>query len=678
MSIFPREPKAIRPIRPGETTLLFLYAGIVGVLGGFGAIAFKSLTALFQRFFFSSWENLLDAALQLPWYYRVLVPTTGGALASFILYFLAKQTKSYGISDIMEAVSLKGGEIETRSVLYRSFSSLMIISSGGSVGREGPIVQIGAMLASQFGQVLRISRLKLSVLVGCGVASGMAAAYNTPIAAAIFVLEIILGNFAMDIFGPVVISSVAATLISRGIMGNRPTYRIPPFTMISPLEIVFYIILGILAGLAAYLFIWVLFKGEEIFKKIKIPAYLKIPLGGFLIGLIGLEFPHVWGNGYEATDRILNGQLPGDLILKLFFLKIIATAITVGSGGSGGVFTPSLFVGAALGGSLGNAVSYFFPHLTAPPGAYALVGMACLLAGTTHAPIMAILIIFELTLDYGIILPLMLSCIISSFVASKINRESIYTEKLKQRGIQLTRGMEEMVLYSMRVQDILRTGVSLIPENLHFDEILKRFYASRSDYLYVGDSQGNLLGLINLHDIKEFLSEKDFHALVIAKDLVTPVSVAYPTDRLADVLDKFWLEDLEELPVVRSPDSLQFLGVVTRRDVIGTLDREALRRRMLLSRFVTKSEDKLLTDYLELPEGYRIEKIPVFPNLVGKTIGETNLRTQYHLNVLAVISPGRDGREQRSFPDPNRKLEAGDILVVLGREDDLRQLHIRD
>ncbi|MCI0529227.1 MAG: CBS domain-containing protein, partial [Nitrospira sp.] len=238
-------------------------------------------------------------------------------------------------------------------------------------------------------------------------------------------------------------------------------------------------------------------------------------------------------------------------------------------------------------------------------------------------------------------------------------------------------GIEEMVLYSMRVQDILKTGVDLLPENLHFDEILKRFYASRSDYLYIGDKPGNLLGIINLHDVKEFLSEKDLNALVIAKDLITPVSVAYLTDRLADVLEKFWLQDLEELPVVRSKESARFLGVITRRHVIGTLDREALRRRMLLSRFVTKSEDKLLTDYLELPEGFMIDKIPVFQDLAGKTIGETNLRTQYHLNVLAIISPGRNGQEQRSFPDPNRKLQVGDTLVVLGGVEDIRQLQAR-
>jgi CIC family chloride channel protein len=665
------EPKQIQP---DETILLLLYAGIVGVLGGLGAIVFKSLTALFQRLFLGTWENLLDAALKLPWYYCILVPMIGGVLASFILYFLAKQTKAYGIADIMEAVSLKGGEIETRSVLYRALSSLMIIGSGGSVGREGPIVQIGAMLASRFGQALRISKPKLSILVGCGVASGMAAAYNTPIAAAIFVLEVILGNFATDTFGPVVISSVAATLISRSIVGNQPTYRIPPFTMMSSVEIVFYLILGILAGLAAHLFIIALFKGEEIFKKIKIPAYLKIPLGGLIIGIIGLKFPHVWGNGYEAVSRILNQQFTGDLVLLLFFLKMIATAITVGSGGSGGVFTPSLFVGAALGGAVGNAVNYFFPHLTVSSGAYALVGMGCLIAGTTHAPIMAILIIFELTLDYGIILPLMLSCIISSYVASKINPESIYTEKLKQRGVQLARGIEETVLYSMHVQDILRTGVTLLPESLPFDEILKRFYTSRSSYLYVGDKQGNLLGIVNLHDIKEFLSDKDLGTLVIAKDLITPVSVAYPTDRLADVLEKFWLQDLEELPVVRSPTFPQFLGVVTRRHVIGTLDREALRRRMLLSRFVTKSEDKLLTDHLELPEGFQIDKIPVPFELIGKPLGQTNLR-QKHLNVLAVISPGQNGQEQRAFPDPNRKLEAGDTLVVLGRVEDIRRIY---
>ncbi|MBI4586879.1 MAG: ClcB-like voltage-gated chloride channel protein [Planctomycetes bacterium] len=660
--------------KPDEITLLAIYAGIVGVAGGGGAILFKYLTALVQRFFFSSWDNLLDAASKLDWYFIILVPTGGGALASFILYSLAARTKAYGIADIMEAVSLKGGEIETRSVLLRSLASLMTIGSGGSVGREGPIVQIGAMLASRCGQLLRLPKSRMRILVGCGVASGMAAAYNTPIAGAIFALEIILGSFAVEVFGPVVISSVAATLISRAVMGDQPAYLIPSFKMASPLEVGFYIVLGILAGAAAYLFIGALSKGEEAFKKIKIPNYLKIPLGGMIIGLIGLQFPHVWGNGYEAVNRILNQQLAGGLILILFFLKIIATSVTVGSGGSGGVFTPSLFVGAALGGALGNAAKFFFPSLAISPGAYALVGMGCLLSGTTHAPIMAILMIFELTQDYGIILPLMLSCIVSSSVARKLNPESIYTEKLRQRGIQMARSVEETVLYSKQVQDILRPNVALVPENLRFDEILKQFYASRSDYLYVGDGMGNLLGTINLHDIKEFMTDRELASIVIARDICGPVSAVYPIDRLADVLEKFWISDLEELPVVQSSDSSRFMGVVTRRDILGTLDREALRSRMLLSRFINKSEDELLKQFPELPEGFKIEKVPVPAKLAGKSIEEAKLRSRYHLNVLAVISPAVNGRESRSFPHPDLKLKAGDILLVLGRIEDIQNI----
>ncbi len=439
--------KIFNQYKTNENVVMIFMAMIVGILGGFGAVAFRWLISFFQLLFFRfSGGNFLQYALSLPWYDRLIPPVIGGMIVGPLVYFFAREAKGHGVPEVMEAVALKGGVIRKRIVLIKTFASAICIASGGSVGREGPIVHIGSAIGSAFGQILAVSVDRMRTLVACGAAAGIAATFNAPIAGVMFAMEIILDDFGVMIFSPIVVSSVTATIISRACLGNYPAFSVPDYTMVSISEIPLYMLLGIIAGLAGVLFTATLYKMEDLFENLKIPAYTKAAAGGLMIGMIGIFLPHIFGVGYDAINLALADKLPWIILLALIFMKIIATSLTIGSGGSGGIFAPSLFIGAMTGGAFGYLAHILFPSLTATSGAYSLVGMGAVVAATTHGPITAILILFEMSGNYRIILPLMLSCIISSVFASHLKKESIYTLKLIRRGVNIHEGREVNVL----------------------------------------------------------------------------------------------------------------------------------------------------------------------------------------------------------------------------------------
>ena len=655
--------------------VLFLLAGLIGLLGGMSATAFKWLSTMAQQFVVGPDPNFLQAALALPWQLKLLIPAAGGLVAGLVLYLLPRETKGHGVSEIMEAVMIRRGVLNLRAAFVRSLSSLMSIGTGASIGREGPIVQISAALASKTGQLLRLRKENVSILVGCGVAAGLAAAYNVPIAASFFVMEIILGNFAVDIFAPLVISSIVSTLVYRKWFGNDPVYGTPHFALVSEWELLLYVILGALAGIAAVLFRRSMAISDRWFSKIPGPIFVKSTLGGLLIGVIGLMWPHVWGNGFDAVNIILKNGMAFQLLIILFVLKIVATSISVGSGASGGVFTPTQFIGATLGGFVGFVAYHIFPGRVALPSAYALVGMGCLTAGTTYAPIMGILMVFEMTLDYEIILPLMLSCIISSTVARQFFHDSIYTEKLRLKGIRYDMSLEETAMKSIRVVDLQRTDAPVIEGNKHFKEVIHQLLKSRSNLIYVVDNDRKLLGSVDIHDLKEFFNEEDLYSLVLARDVATPTGYVFPEQPIIDIMDKLYLTDADQIPVVEDATSQKFAGVITRRDIIGTYNREVLKKKMLMAKFVTRGKEQEGIDYVEMPAGYRLGKISVSADLVNKTIGEVNFRSRYKLQVLELLRPSDGGKNQRLIAEPGLKLQQGDSLIVIGTDEDFQNYH---
>jgi len=333
----------------------------------------------------------------------------------------------------MEAVALKGGVIRKRVVFVKTLVSAISISTGGSVGREGPIVQIGSAIGSTLGQLLKVSQDRMRALVGCGAAAGIAATFNAPIAGSMFALEVILGDFGLATFSPIVISSVVATAVSRAFLGDIPAFIVPAYELVSAWEFPLYFVLGLFCAAGGVTFTKVLYRIEDLFDDFKFPEYLKALIGGMILGAGGLFFPQVLGVGYGAIDLALMQKLAWWLFLVLAVVKMLATAITIGSGGSGGIFAPSLFLGAMAGAFFGAVVHQLFPGMTASPGAYSLVGMGAVVSATTHGPLTAILILFEMTGNYKIILPLMLSCIVATIFARQLMKESIYTLKLVRR-----------------------------------------------------------------------------------------------------------------------------------------------------------------------------------------------------------------------------------------------------
>jgi len=552
--------------QPTDLQLTLLWAGIVGFCGAICSIGFRLATGAVHKLLTGSpAPHLSESFAHLPLWMRLIVPGVGGLIAGAILQFGMRWHGQLTTTDYMEAVVLADGKISTRRSLVKCLSALFSIASGGSIGREGPLVQLSSLVASIAGRLQKWSPPRLRLLVGCGAAAGIASAYNAPIAGAVFVAEIVLGSVAMEIFGPLVFSSVIATLTVRGFLGGNPLYDIPPFQLNGNWEIIPYLLLGLFAGLLAPWFIRLLRASERLAGQIVAPVYVKMCVGGLIVGLIAVFHPEVCGNGYSAVNAILKGEWVWQTLAVILILKVLATSATFGSGAVGGVFTPTLFVGASFGFLFGDVTQHFAGHLN--PSAFALVGMGAFLAAATHAPIMAIIMIFELTLDYQIILPLMLACVVGYYTSVSIEKRSIYADALQRKGA----GDYRQQLAELHVRDLMKPNPLAIQPTARFAEIGEKFIASPVNYIYVTDN-GRFVGAVSLHDIKRYLNSPHLAELVIAEDIVRD---RFPTVRpeasLAEAMERFAHHDGERLPVVGNSGDNQLLGTISKTDVILAL-----------------------------------------------------------------------------------------------------------
>ena len=549
-------------IHPSELQVTLVWAGIIGFLGGLCSIAFRIATGFVHKALTGvTAPGLVESFAHLSPPFRVAVPGLGGLIAGAVLYFGTRWRGEVTTTDYMEAVVLGDGKISARRSLVKCLSALFTIASGGSIGREGPLVQLSSLVASMAGRLQHWSTPRLRLLVGCGAAAGIASAYNAPIAGALFVAEIVLGSLAMEIFGPLVFASVIATLTVRGFLGSNPLYDIAPFRLNNSWEIVPYLLLGLAVGVVAPLFIRLLRSSEALVARISIPVYLKMCVGGLVVGILAVVHPEVCGNGYSAVSAILRGQWLWPTVAVILLFKVLATTATFGSGAVGGVFTPTLFVGASSGFLFASLAQQHL-HLLIDPRAFALVGMGAFLAAATHAPIMAILMIFELTLDYQIILPLMLACVVGYYTSVSIEKRSIYAEALKRKGAADYRHQ----LAELHVRDLMKLDPVTVSSTARFAEIAQKFIANRFTYLYVAD-RGHFAGAISLHDIKNYLNAPELAEIVIAGDILRhPFPTVRPEVSLTRALDRFTHHDGERLPVVNKESCL--LGSLAKTDVI--------------------------------------------------------------------------------------------------------------
>ena len=549
-----------------QTTLF--WAVVAGLLGVVATEVFRLLLSWLDAAVLGQDGGLVAIARRLPAWERVAVPTLGGLAAGALLVLASRVARPKAKSDYMEAIVLGDGRIPVAHTLVRSASSLFSIASGGSIGREGSMVQLAALGASLLGRLLRFPVERLRLLVACGAAAGLTAAYNAPIAGAFFVAEIVLGSIAMESVGPILIAAVVANIAMRALPGYEPPYAMPAFPAVAGAEVGLFVLLGILLGGLAAGFLRALRMTREIFQRTALPLPLRLGAGGLLVGLISLAFPEVWGNGYSVVNSVLHTDWPWRLLLAVLAAKAIATLATVGSGAVGGVFTPALFFGCVFGAVFGQAVHQIWPAATSAPFAYAIVGMGAFLAGATQAPLMAILMIFEMTLSYQVMLPLMASSVVAYFIVRSTQSGSMYeiTEHRTQRLLERQR------LRTSDMRSLIQPAQTVVHESANVQQMSALFLAHPVKYLYVVDANNRYLGVVALRSLTADIERRHgAPSQRVARDLVCEEIVPITQDmNLGEALQRFIEHQGERLPVVRSMQDPELLGTVHKTTLLQT------------------------------------------------------------------------------------------------------------
>jgi chloride channel protein, CIC family len=563
-----------RRIPPAHAMLL--WAALAGLAGALATIAFRDGLAAMQTLLVGRSGSFVEMAAALPWYLRVVLPCAGG-LAAGALLVLARRWQDETPADYMEAIAGGSGEVPVTQTLLRSASSLCTIASGGSIGREGSMVQLAALGASLLGRVARFDPARLRLLVACGAAAGITSAYNAPIASAFFVSEIVLGALMMESLGPIMIASVVANITMRRLPGYKPTYEMPAFPDVPSLEVPLFVALGILAGLAAPQFLRLLAFARRRFSRSGLPLPVRLGLGGLGVGVVSVWVPEVWGNGYSVVNSLLHTPWVWTAVLAILAFKVLATLFTAGSGAVGGIFTPTLFVGAALGYLFGLGVHGLWPSLASAAPAYAIVGMGAFLAAATGAPLMAILMMFEMTLSYQVMLPLMLACVLAWFVARGVGGPSMYEITVRRQRDE----QERQRLRSTQMRELIRPAETVLPMDAKVGEMNAMFRAYPVKYVYIVDANQRYQGVVALRDLAAGTPDGAEQRERTAAELVQRDALPLITPEMAldEAFKQFLAHHGERLPVVHSVDDPVLLGVVYKTallDAYARLNRDPL------------------------------------------------------------------------------------------------------
>ena len=545
---------------------IVFWAALVGVCGALASVAFREGIRLLELIFTGQSMGLVNGASRLIWWHRAIVPVIGGVLSGWVLYILGSRFVSLKVVDYMEAVLVGDGRISFRGTLLRSVSSLLTIASGGSIGREGSMVQLSAMIASRVGRLSRAPVPRLRLLVACGGAAGIAAAYNAPISGALFVSEIVLGSLSMETFGPLVVASVISDATIHRFLGYGPLFTVPHVEFASNWELVFYIVLGVLLGHLAPPFLGLLDFTKGRFVRLGLPLYWQLGLGGLIVGAISIFVPQVWGNGYSVIGGILSGGLLGWWLLAILGAKVLATSATVGSGAVGGVLTPTLFIGCAVGALVGGVLHQLMPTIVSVPAAYGLIGMGGFLSATTLAPLTSILMIFEMTADYEIVLPLMLACVTAHYTAKVYRKgKSVYHNSLNSAAA-VEGGGDDWRLRT--VEMLVKPAAAVVPDTATLAEVFETLPKRPIDRVFV--VQGNdLIAWLNPREILERMHEAKLDGGVLVSSVAKPVQFALAPDMpLTTALEAFLREQATVLPVTPGQWRNTLLGQVSRSDVM--------------------------------------------------------------------------------------------------------------
>ena len=633
---------------------------VVGLGGGGLVLLFKAAIRWVQNLFFTDLYSLLQT-----WgaWTIMLLPLLGGLMVGLLRQNFVKQERHHGVAGIMEAVALAGGRLRYKRIPLKSLTAVLSIGSGASVGPEDPSVQIGANVGAFVAQKLRTSEENARMFVAMGAASGIAAAFNAPIAGVFFAIELVLGEFTTTSFGMIVFGSVISSVLTRAIVGPSPAFAVPAYTLHSPVELIFYLILGLLAAFISVAYIKGIYWAHDWFHHSHLPIWVRPVLIGALIGVVGIWFPQIFGDSYEAIDDILFGrELVVWIMLVLLVLKIFATALSLGAGFMGGVFAPSLFLGAALGGSFGVLADKLFPSLQIVPSAFALVGMAAVLAGTVRAPVTAIMLLFEMTNDYRIILPLMFAVAVSVFFSQWLHRESVYELSLVRKGIHLQRGRDVDVLETLTVAEMMKPAPAIVQTDAPLQAASDLLLHERVHGLPVINSTGVLCGVITVEDITRAIEQRPENASKPVEQFCTQkLIMAHPDETVNQVLRNMNRYDIGRMPVVEETNPTRMIGWINRVDLIRAYD-VALAKRTATRHTLSQVRLGAVSD----AEVFEFEVAPDSP-VDGKLLSEV---TWPKGSLVASIQRGR----KLIIPHGDTQLASGDHLAVVAHTDDEQTL----
>jgi CIC family chloride channel protein len=641
-------------IPTSQTVWLGTVSVLVGLATGLGVWLFKQAFSLLASGMAGAFKPLQSMAG--PWV-LIFIPLIGGVVVGLISHFFVKEERGHGVASIMESVALAGGRLRYQRLPVKAAVSAISIGAGASVGPEDPSVQIGANLGSMFAQLLRMPDDRIRTLVAAGSAAAIAAAFNAPIAGVFFALELVLGEITGNSLGMVLVAAVSSSVFTQAVSGPEPAFHIPSYAFNSAAELPLYLALGLLAGPVSALYIRTIYWMQDFFRGLRLAGWIKTTVTGLVLGIVGLFLPQVLGVGYGTIQEILNqNDLSFWILFALLIAKLVLTPLSLGGGFRGGVFAPSLYLGAALGGAFGMASSAIFPGLPINPSAFALVGMAAVLAGTVHAPLTATILLFEMTSDYRIILPVMFAVAVSLLVSERLHRDSVYMTGLARHGVRLDRGRDVEVLQTISVEEAMQTDTRALVESAKLLEAAEALAQTRHHGLPVIDDAGNLIGILTVEDI-ERVDPAQRESMTVGGACTRELLVAYPHESLSVALRRMGHRDVGRLPVVDRNFPRRLVGVLRRSDIIRAYD-------LALTRRTTQRHQaqELMLDAIT-PESVNISEVSVERNsaCAGQKMCDVDWPGQC---LVASIRRG----SQVFIPHGDTLIQVGDLLVVVAEQ----------
>lgn len=561
------------------------FALAIGLLAALGAVAFRSLIELFQFVFWPSGESFLDRVIAAPWWMTLGLPAAGGLVTGPIIQYLAPEARGPGVTAVILSVSAQQSTIRHRVTFLKGLVSSLLLGTGASVGREGPVVQIGASVGSSLAQLFRLRPDLRRVCLACGAAAGIAATFNAPIAGTLFALEIILMNLEVGSISYIVISAITGSVLARGFWGEFPTFEAVTFELGSHFELAGYLLLGLAAGVVSILFVRLTDALEGLFTRLPLPGWIKPALGGLGLGCIALALPQVMGVGYETVNAALSNSLLWNTALILLGAKLLATSLCLGTGMSGGILAPSLYLGATLGTAMGFLFTQLGFAQSLHPALFALAGMGAVVSGTTLAPMTAIMTIFELTLQYQVILPLMLACISSTLVVRLLFGHSAYEMKLVRDGVNIVRGHDVGILRNLYVREFMHRDYAWVREDAPLQELYRRLMESPFPHFVVLDTNEDLAGVVSLRDLRPVLGRFDeLEDSLAARDVMTrtPITLG-EKDTMERAMHVFEQHQFSFVPVLEDSGSQKVSGILSKDALLTAYDQKVLKDRVLSS-----------------------------------------------------------------------------------------------